>query len=287
MEQTVETSVAIAVILGVVVVVLVLLISAARRRTQIQSLRAEADARGRDLFESQGRLDQLKVAMEDQVRQLLETRASTEELRTTMESRARQLFDDWRSNELPRVADERAKVLFSEWQQAQSQRIREDAIRRSQSVIMGKVTEHLVPFQSEFSFDPRDARFLGTPIDLIVFDGLSAEDVKEIVFVEVKTGRASLSRKERSLQECIERRGVSHRVIRLPGIAPEPLVSAKTDVEPERAVPTNADVDQLASMRDESVLTSAELPNLTGAEEILGLTEADVWGPPAPPILPI
>ena len=47
-------------------------------------------------------------------------------------------------------------------------------MKRSEAVIKGKVTEHRVPFFEEFDFDPGDARFLGSPIDLIVFDGLSA-----------------------------------------------------------------------------------------------------------------
>jgi predicted Holliday junction resolvase-like endonuclease len=84
-------------------------------------------------------------------------------------------------------------------------RIRKDALERSQSAVAGKATEHLAPLLPGFDFDPRDARFLGSPIDFVVFDGLSEDQVPEIVFVEVKTGPlAALSRRERLVREAVE-----------------------------------------------------------------------------------
>lgn len=83
--------------------------------------------------------------------------------------------------------------------------IREDTLRRSQSVIAGKATEHLAPLLPGFEFDPRDARFLGSPIDFIVFDGLSEGEIQEIVFIEVKTGPwAALSTRERLVRDAVE-----------------------------------------------------------------------------------
>lgn len=82
--------------------------------------------------------------------------------------------------------------------------IRRDSIQKSQAVTIGKVTEHLVPFFPDFPFDPRDVRFLGTPIDLIVFDGLSnGGDIKRLVFVEVKTGKSGLSTRERCVGDAV------------------------------------------------------------------------------------
>ncbi|HEY7698915.1 MAG TPA: Holliday junction resolvase-like protein [Vicinamibacteria bacterium] len=84
-------------------------------------------------------------------------------------------------------------------------RIREDALRRSQSVVAGKATEHLAPLLPGFDFDPRDARFLGSPVDFIVFDGLSEGELHEIVFVEVKTGpEAVLSSRERRVRDAVD-----------------------------------------------------------------------------------
>jgi predicted Holliday junction resolvase-like endonuclease len=83
--------------------------------------------------------------------------------------------------------------------------IRDDALRRSESVVAGKATEHLAPLLPGFEFDPRDARFLGSPIDFIVFDGMSGGEIEEIVFVEVKTGpSAALSPRELLVREAVE-----------------------------------------------------------------------------------
>jgi predicted Holliday junction resolvase-like endonuclease len=83
--------------------------------------------------------------------------------------------------------------------------IRDDALRRSESVVAGKATEHLAPLLPGFEFDPRDARFLGSPVDFIVFDGMSSGEIQEIVFVEVKTGpAAALSARERLVREAVE-----------------------------------------------------------------------------------
>ena len=73
------------------------------------------------------------------------------------------------------------------------------------SVVAGKATEHLAPLLPGFEFDPRDARFLGSPIDFIVFDGMSDGRIEGIVFVEVKTGpSAGLSPRERLVREAVE-----------------------------------------------------------------------------------
>jgi len=95
-------------------------------------------------------------------------------------------------------------------------RIREDALWRSHSVVAGKATEHLAPLLPGFEFDPRDARFLGSPIDFIVFDGLSEGEVHEIVFVEIKTGRsAALTTRERRVRDAVEGRRVRFLEVRI------------------------------------------------------------------------
>jgi predicted Holliday junction resolvase-like endonuclease len=95
---------------------------------------------------------------------------------------------------------------------------RRDSLARSRNVVSGKVQEHLVPFFPEFlgMFNPRDARFLGSPIDFIVFSGLDdGEECREVVLVEVKTGKSPLSKRERHVRDAVEAGRVSYRLIRL------------------------------------------------------------------------
>jgi len=108
-----------------------------------------------------------------------------------------------------------ASLYFLVWKLRYSASIREDAVQRSLAVTAGKVHEQLVPYLPEFAFNPKDARFLGSPVDLIVFDGLAAGDVRRIVFLEVKTGGASLTARERQVRDVVESREVVWAELRL------------------------------------------------------------------------
>jgi predicted Holliday junction resolvase-like endonuclease len=107
-------------------------------------------------------------------------------------------------------------VYFLLWRSRYIRRARQDAIVRSQAVIAGKVQEQLVPFLPGFGFNPKDARFLGSPVDLIIFDGLDAGRLRRIVFLEVKTGGATLTVRERQLRTAIAEKRVEWRELRPP-----------------------------------------------------------------------
>ena len=108
-------------------------------------------------------------------------------------------------------------ALFLWWKARYTRAVRRDAIRRSLAVVTGKVSEQLVPHFPHFPFAPQDARFLGSPVDFVVFDGLSEGEgaVRRVVFVEVKTGEARLSPRERGVREAIERGAVEWMELRV------------------------------------------------------------------------
>jgi predicted Holliday junction resolvase-like endonuclease len=89
------------------------------------------------------------------------------------------------------------------WKVGYTRRVREDAVQRSLAVTAGKVHEQLIPYLPAFPYNPKDARFLGSPVDLVVFDGLAEGRVRRIVFVEVKTGGAGLTGRERMVREAV------------------------------------------------------------------------------------
>lgn len=94
---------------------------------------------------------------------------------------------------------------------------RADAARRSRGVRGGRAAEQLAPLVGSFAerFDPADARFLGAPVDYVVFDGLAAGELDEVVLVEVKTGSGVLNANERQVREAIACGRVSYELIRL------------------------------------------------------------------------
>ena len=97
---------------------------------------------------------------------------------------------------------------FRSWKRTEELRLneaRKTAIGQSRAVLGGKFVEQMTPYLPEFSYDPTEARFIGSPIDLIVFPGLSLDNPQEVVFVEVKTGKSQkLTPRERKIRELIE-----------------------------------------------------------------------------------
>jgi predicted Holliday junction resolvase-like endonuclease len=94
---------------------------------------------------------------------------------------------------------------------------RRDAIRRSRGVRGGRAAEQLAPFAAGFAdrFDPADARFLGAPVDFVVFDGLARGALREVVLVEVKTGGGRLNGNERAVRDAVDGGRVGYELIRL------------------------------------------------------------------------
>ncbi len=108
-----------------------------------------------------------------------------------------------------------AWVYFLVWKLRYTSMIRADAVQRSQAVTMGKVHEQLIPYLPDFPYNPKDVRFLGSPIDLVVFEGLAEGRLERIVFVEVKTGGAGLTGRERSVRDVVQARGVEWAELRV------------------------------------------------------------------------
>ena len=104
-------------------------------------------------------------------------------------------------------------MRFEQGKNAHEQEIRQDAVQRSLVVNRGRLTEHIVPYLPGFDLDPKDVRFLGTPIDLIAFSGLNASQEVEIVFIEIRTRQSVLSGRERAVKKAVEEKRVSWRVI--------------------------------------------------------------------------
>lgn len=141
-------------------------------------------------------------------------------LRGEVEERARGLFDEWRERELEKAARPgEGYDTFSEWKEMEEKRIREDAIERSTATILGRVGEHLAPIiiASNYGIDPRDMRFIGTPIDFIAFKGLSEGVPEKICFIEVKSGKTvSMTTRERMVKDLVEAGKVEWLLIHLP-----------------------------------------------------------------------
>ncbi len=93
---------------------------------------------------------------------------------------------------------------------------RKDAILKSRAILGGQFSEQLAPFLPDFEYLPTECRFVGKPIDLIVFKGMDNKDINEVVFVEIKSGNAKLSPVEKKLKETIKNKKVRWEEYRIP-----------------------------------------------------------------------
>lgn len=81
---------------------------------------------------------------------------------------------------------------------------------KSREVLLGHALEKLAPYIDGLGIDPQTAQFLGQPIDFISF----GED--EITFIEVKSGKSQLSKKQRRIRELVKEKKVNWKEVRLP-----------------------------------------------------------------------
>ncbi len=107
------------------------------------------------------------------------------------------------------------EARFESWLAGKEREIRQDASKRSRLTLGGLFSEQIAPYLPGFRHDPTEARFIGSPVDFIVFKGLSSGEPEEVVFVEVKKGESKLSPVERWLKKTIEKRNVRWEEIRI------------------------------------------------------------------------
>jgi predicted Holliday junction resolvase-like endonuclease len=69
--------------------------------------------------------------------------------------------------------------------------------KQSLSTRYGQIFEQLVPFSSTFPGDPKRFRFLGDPIDGILFDN------EKITFCEIKLNESRLSERQKKIKQLV------------------------------------------------------------------------------------
>ena len=99
---------------------------------------------------------------------------------------------------------------------------RTEAVDQSRSVLKGKIGEHMAPLLPEFQakYEPADARFIGAPIDYLIFKNMKDLNTDknvsiEVILLDVKTGKSNLSGVQRAIKKAIEEKRVKFEVLRL------------------------------------------------------------------------
>lgn len=81
--------------------------------------------------------------------------------------------------------------------------VAKEAVRDSRGVTRGNINEELAILLPDFPGKFSEARHVGKPIDFLVFKGMDKGDIKEIGFVEVKTGKSDLTANERRIRDIV------------------------------------------------------------------------------------
>ena len=117
--------------------------------------------------------------------------------------------------------EERSRAELETWKMKAAGEIRKDSVNRSRSTLKGRIAEQMAPVLPDFGFTPADARFIGSPVDYIIFDGLTRVsddkgDEIRIVFMDVKKGSGALTRTQRLIRQAVEKKSVAWKTMRIP-----------------------------------------------------------------------
>ena len=104
----------------------------------------------------------------------------------------------------------RCHLLPRHLERQREARLQRRSQKLSRSILGGVFSEQVAPFLPDFPKDLKasEARFIGKPIDFLIFKGMDEQHIDEVVFVEIKSGSSQLSSNERSLRDAIEAKRV-------------------------------------------------------------------------------
>ena len=96
------------------------------------------------------------------------------------------------------------------------------SVNTSRAVLKGKMAEQFAPILPEFRYLPSDAKFLGDPVDYVVFDGYTdfrdgdgtAEDI-EVILLDIKSGGARLSKGQQAIAQAVQAGRVRFETLRI------------------------------------------------------------------------
>ena len=137
---------------------------------------------------------------------------------------AQQMFESQKS-QLEASFRETYEAKLNEWKATELMKTveeeRADAVDTSRAVLKGKIAEQIAPLLPGFlvKYNPADARFIGSPIDYLIFKGMSkgkdSDEPVEIVLLDVKTGNAGLNGTQKKIQAATAEKRVSFETLRI------------------------------------------------------------------------
>jgi len=123
------------------------------------------------------------------------------------------------SSKFPPVAEIRRQEYEVELKQnhkdAKNLKLKADKSSEQKSIDtnIGNNMEKFVPTYKNFNLNLKECRFLGNPIDYIIFEGALTYNINHITFLEVKTGKSPLNGNQKMVRKAVESYDVNCKVI--------------------------------------------------------------------------
>lgn len=121
--------------------------------------------------------------------------------------------------------------------QEEIQRAVKKSLNTSRATIKGRVAEQFAPLLPEFEYLPSDAKFLGDPVDYVIFDGYTdwrdgnlPSEAIEVILMDIKSGQARLSKGQLAIADAIQQGRVRFETLRIDPSDPE--ITETSDDQP-------------------------------------------------------
>lgn len=106
--------------------------------------------------------------------------------------------------------------------QDEIKRARQKSVASSRATIKGQLAEQFAPLLPQYPYLPSDSKFFGDPVDYIVFDGYTdlrdgtghPDDI-DVIFIDIKSGGARLSKGQEAIKRAIEQGRVRFETVRI------------------------------------------------------------------------
>lgn len=93
--------------------------------------------------------------------------------------------------------------------------IKKKSVSHSRNSILGEITEKVTPLLPEFPYHTKDLVFIGKGVDYIVFDGLSRGNLKEIIFLEIKSWTSQLNKNEAMIKNYLNNYPIRYEILKI------------------------------------------------------------------------
>lgn len=106
-------------------------------------------------------------------------------------------------------------IIWKTLKHLELKRERNLSVKKSREVILWEVYEKISPMLADFPYNHKDLIFVWKWTDYIVFDWLSNWNLKQIIFLEVKSGKSALNWNEKEIKRVIEEKKIKYEVFRI------------------------------------------------------------------------